>query len=137
MDRLDASLLSKILFRCKHPKSTRARRLDVDNGRDSVPLSSFRLVSKQWATEGLQLLGTIKVLHNFKDLDQSSLQRLLECAHQMKILDIAFPIPEPSESRENMLCSCKSSFAPPLWERVKSPCTERSPKAFGRSRMVE
>jgi hypothetical protein len=106
MDRLDASLLSNILSRCKDPKPTCARWLDVDNARYSAPLSSYRLVSKQWATEVLQLLVTVKVLHNFEDLDQSSLQRLLECAPHIKILDIAFPItPERSESSENTVGS--------------------------------
>jgi hypothetical protein len=138
MDRLDASLLSNILSRCKHPKPTRASRLDVDNARDSVPLSSYRLVSKQWAAEGLQLLGTVKVLHNFEDLDQSSLQRLLECAPHIKILDIAFPItPEPSESSDNTVGSSKSSFAPPLWEMVKSPARDALLKILADHEWVE
>ena len=121
MDRLDTSLLSNILSRCKHPKP--ARPLDVDDG-DFVPFSSYRLVSKEWAAEGLQLLGTVKVLHNFEELDQSSLQRLLERAPHIKILEIAFPItPEPSDSNDHAVGFSKSRFDPP-WEVVNSPARD-------------
>jgi hypothetical protein len=121
MDRLDTSLLSNILSRCKHPNP--ARPLNVDDG-DFVPFSSYRLVSKEWSAEGLQLLKTVKVLHNLEELDQSSLQRLLERAPHIKILEIAFSItPEPSNSNDHAVGFSKSRFDPP-WEVVNSPARD-------------
>jgi hypothetical protein len=73
---------------------------------------------------GSQHLGTFKVLHHFKELDPSSLQRLLERAPHIKILDIAFPIThEPSESNDNKVGSSKSGLDPP-WEVVESPACD-------------
>jgi hypothetical protein len=86
-----------------------------------VPFSSYRLVSKEWAAEGLQLLKTVKVVHDFEELDQSSLQLLLERAPHIKILEIAFLITsEPSDSNDHAVGFSKSRLDPP-WKVVNSP----------------
>jgi hypothetical protein len=78
MERLDTGLLSNILSRCKHPKSAPLPRwLDKDD-QTFTTFSSYRLVSKQWAMEGLQIIEIVRVPHNFEELDQSSLQSLLK-----------------------------------------------------------
>jgi hypothetical protein len=110
MVRLDTSLLANILCRCKHQKPAPARGSNVNDG-NLAPLSSYRLVSKKWAVKGLQLFGIVRVLHNSMELDQSSLQRLLERAPHIKILDIAFLMsPELSESSDTTVGSSESSF---------------------------
>jgi hypothetical protein len=118
MERLDMSLLANILSRCKHQKPAPAGGPIVNDG-DFAPLSSYRLVSKEWAAEGLQILGTVRVLHNFEELDQSSLRRLLERAPHIKRLAIAFSIsPESSESSDTTVGSSESNFEYPPWEMV-------------------
>jgi hypothetical protein len=110
--------------------------MDFDDG-DFVPFSSYMLVSKEWAAEGLQHLGTVKVLHNFEEMDPSSLQRLLERAPHIKILDIAFPItPEPSKSNDNKVGSSKSGLDPP-WEVVESPARDALLKLLANHEWVE
>jgi hypothetical protein len=124
MDRLHTSLLSNILSCCKHSKFAHARRLDLDDG-DLASLSSYRLVSKQCAMGALQLLGTIRVLHSmFEEVDQSSLQSLLERAPHIKILDIAFL--KCSKSSDNMVSSGESSpsFNHPPRKMVDSPARD-------------
>jgi hypothetical protein len=136
MERLDTSLLSNILSRCKRPNPALARGLNVDDG-NFVPFSSYRLVSKEWAAKSLQHLGTVKVLHKFEELDPSSLQRLLECAPHIKILDIAFPITtEPSKSNDNKVGSSKSGLDPP-WEVVESPARDALLKLLTNHEWVE
>jgi hypothetical protein len=138
MDMLHTSLLSNILSRCKHSKLAHVRRLDLGDG-DLAPLSSYRLVSEKWAPEILQLLGTIMVPHsNFEELDQSSLQSLLERAPHIKILDIAFPIlPESSKSSDNTVGSSESSFDHPPRKMVDSPARDALLKPLGGHEWVE
>jgi hypothetical protein len=124
MERLNTSLLANILSRCKHQKPAIAREPIVDDG-DFAPLSSYRLVSKEWATEGLQILGTVRVLHNFEELDQSSLQRLLERAPHIKRLEIGFFISlESSKSSDTTVGSSESNFEYPPWETVDTPAQD-------------
>jgi hypothetical protein len=105
--------------------------------RDLAPFNSYRLVSKRWAAEGLELLGTVKVLHNFEELDQSSLQRSLKRAPHIKILDIMFPITlEPSESNDNKVGSSKSGLDPP-WKVVESLACDALLKLLANHEWVE
>jgi hypothetical protein len=77
------------------------------------------------------------MLHNFEELDPSSLQRLLEHAPHIKILDIAFPItPEPSESNHNKVGSSKSGLDPP-WKVVESPARDALLKLLANHKWVE
>jgi hypothetical protein len=123
MERLDTSLLANILSRCKHQKPAPARGSNVNDG-DLAPFSSYMLVSKKWAVEGLQILGTVRVLHNFEEMDQSSLQRLLKRGH-IKRLGIAFPIsPKSSESSDTTVGSSESNFEYLPWETVDSPARD-------------
>jgi hypothetical protein len=106
MEGLDTALLSNILFRCKHPKSAPLGWLDK-NDQNFTPFSSYMLVSKQWAAKGLQILKIVRVSHNFEELDQASLQSLLECAPHITILDITFPITySPNESSDIGTLGC-------------------------------
>jgi hypothetical protein len=125
MDRLNTSLFANIVSRCKHQKPAPARGSNVNDG-DLAPLSLYRLVSKKWAVEGLQILGTVRVLHNFEEMDQSSLQRLLERAPHIKRLGvISFLIsPESSKSSDTTVGSSKSNFEYPPWKTVDSPARD-------------
>jgi hypothetical protein len=137
MERLDTSLLANILSRCKHQKPASACGQIVNDG-DFAPLSSYKLVFKEWAAEGLQILGTVRVLHNFKELDQSSLQRLLKRAPHINRLEIAFPIsPESSKSSDTTVGSSKSNFEYPPWEIVDSPARYDLLKILANNERVE
>jgi hypothetical protein len=137
MERFDTSLLADILSRCKHQKPAPARGQIVNDG-DFAHLSSYMLVSKEWAAEGIQILGTVRVLHNFEELDQSSVQRLLERAPHINRFEIAFPIlPKSSESSDTTVGSSESNFEYPPREMVDPPAQDGLLKILADHKWVE